>query len=371
VTRRDPAMDHQAPTGREVASERELPTERGVVAGRPDGGGGAATPSFEPPAGATPGLPSAPSAARIGPRTFRWGERTFVMGIINVTPDSFSGDGLLGAASAAGAGASVGGRQGARPSVDAAAGDGLVARAVTLARSMAEEGADLVDVGGESSRPGHAAVPAAEEASRVVPVVRAIRAALPDLPISIDTTKPSVAAAAIDAGANLVNDVWGVAQDDRLARVAAERRVPLIVMHNRAEARYVALLPEVLGDLARALERALAAGCRWDDLLIDPGFGFGKAPEHNLELLRELPRLHLLGRPVVLGTSRKSTLGKILDLPAEQRLEATLATTALAAAAGIDVVRVHDVRPNVRVARTVDAVARAALTVPDRGGPAR
>ena len=258
------------------------------------------------------------------------------MGIVNVTPDSFSGDGLI-----------------------SSGGDDLVGRAVELARQMAAEGADLVDVGGESSRPGHAAVTPAEEATRVVPVIAAIRSALPDLPISVDTTKPSVASAAIEAGASLVNDVWGVAEDDRLARVAAERGVPIILMHNRAEARYLALLPEVLGDLARALDRAMAAGCGWDDLLVDPGFGFGKAPEHNLELLRNLPSLGLLGRPVVLGTSRKSTLGKILDLPAEERLEATLATTALAAAAGIDVVRVHDVRPNVRVARTTDAVARS------------
>ncbi|HJW21019.1 MAG TPA: dihydropteroate synthase, partial [Candidatus Limnocylindrales bacterium] len=258
-----------------------------------------------------------------------------IVGVVNVTPDSFSGDGLL-------------------------AGPGDVgARAADLALRMAEEGADLVDVGGESSRPGHAEVAAAEEIARVVPVVTAIRRAAPDLPISIDTTKPSVASEAIDAGANLVNDVWGVAADGALARLAGERGVPLVVMHNRAEARYVAFLPEVMGDLARALDRALAAGCRWDDLLVDPGFGFGKAPEHNVELLRELPALRLLGRPVVLGTSRKSTLGKILDLPPEERLEATLATTALAAAAGIDVVRVHDVRPNVRAARTADAVFRS------------
>jgi dihydropteroate synthase len=268
------------------------------------------------------------------------------MGIVNVTPDSFSGDGLLD-----GSGRSD--RPGGRGGPEARA-----ARALELARRMVDEGADLIDVGGESSRPGHAAVSAAEEADRVVPVIAAIRAALPGLPISIDTTKPGVAAAAIDAGANLVNDVWGVAEDDALARVAAERGVPMVVMHNRAEARYTALLPEILGDLSRALDRALAAGCRWDGLLVDPGFGFGKTPDHNLELLRELGVLRLLGRPVVLGTSRKSTLGKVLDLPPEERLEATLATTALAAAAGTDVVRVHDVRPNVRVARMTDAVVR-------------
>jgi len=316
-------------------TDRAVPEERGVVAARTDAGGGASTPSFRRPAGTPSGIPERPVATRIGQRTFDWGTRTFVMGIVNVTPDSFSGDGLLAA-----------------PPGD------VVERAVALALAMAEAGADVLDVGGESSRPGHVAVPAADEIARAVPVVAAIRATLPDIPISIDTTKPQVAAAAIEAGANLVNDVWGVADDDALARLAAERRVPLVVMHNRAEPRYVALMPEVLGDLSRALDRALAAGCRWDDLLVDPGFGFGKAPEHNLELLRELPSLRLLGRPVVLGTSRKSTLGKILDLPASERLEATLATTALAAAAGVDVVRVHDVRENVRVARTVDAVSR-------------
>jgi dihydropteroate synthase len=339
VTEPNLRSDHDLPT------ERDLPPERGVVESRSDIGGGAATPSFRRPDGAPTGLAEAPGPTRIGPATFQWGVRTFVMGIVNVTPDSFSGDGLLAEASSL-----------AR---NGEAGIPAVARAVALARGMVEEGADLVDVGGESSRPGHAIVSAEDEAARVVPVVAAIRAALPELPISIDTTKASVAEAAIDAGANLVNDVWGVADDDRLARLAAERRVPLVVMHNRAEARYVALLPEILGDLARALDRALSAGCRWDDLLVDPGFGFGKAPEHNLELLRELPSLRLLGRPVVLGTSRKSTLGKVLDLPPGERLEATLATTALAAAAGIDVVRVHDVRPNVRAARTADAVHRA------------
>jgi dihydropteroate synthase len=314
-------------------ADRRLPSARGVVAARPGAGGGAATPSFALPPDAANGLPGSLGEMPIGGRSFRWGERTHVMGIVNVTPDSFSGDGLL-------AGAAPEGH--------------VAARAVELARAMAGDGADIVDVGGESSRPGHAAVHAADEIARVVPAIAAIRAALPDLPISIDTTKPG----ALDAGANLVNDVWGVADDDRLARLAAERGVPLVVMHNRAEARYTALLPEVLGDLARALDRAMAAGCRWDQLLVDPGFGFGKTADHNLALLRDLASLHSLGRPVVLGTSRKSTLGKVLDLPPEERLEATIATTALAAAAGVDVVRVHDVRPNVRAARMVDAVVR-------------
>jgi dihydropteroate synthase len=189
-------------------------------------------------------------------------------------------------------------------------------------------------------------------------VIRALREALPDVPLWIDTTKPSVAAAALDAGAHLVNDVWGVAEDDGIARVAAERGVPLVLMHNRAEARYAALMAEIVADLQRAVERAVRAGVPWERLIVDPGFGFGKAPPHNLALLRELAALRLLGRPVLLGTSRKSTLGRVLDLPPDERVEATVATTVLGIAAGVDLVRVHDVRPNVRAARMADAVVR-------------
>ncbi len=191
-----------------------------------------------------------------------------------------------------------------------------------------------------------------------MPVIRALREALPDVPLSIDTTKPSVAAAALDAGAHLLNDVWGVAEDDGIARLAAERGVPLVLMHNRAEARYTALMAEIVADLQRALERAVQAGVPRERLIVDPGFGFGKAPPHNLALLRELAALRLLGRPVLLGTSRKSTLGKVLDLPPDEREEATVATTVLGIAAGVDLVRVHDVRSNVRAARMADAVVR-------------
>ena len=277
---------------------------------------------------------------RIGPRNFRWGERTFVMGILNVTPDSFSGDGLLARSS------------------DDGTGRAGVAAAVAQARAMADEGADLLDIGGESTRPGHATVEADEEARRVVPVVGAVRAALPDMPLTVDTTKPAVAAAALDAGADAINDVWGVAADDALARLAGDRGVPIVLMHNRAEPRYTNLLPEIVADLQRALERALSAGVAWANVLIDPGFGFGKTAEQNLALLHDLGSLRLVGRPIVLGTSRKSTLGKMLDLPAEERVEATLATTALGVAAGVDIVRVHDVRANVRAARIADAIVR-------------
>jgi dihydropteroate synthase len=279
-----------------------------------------------------------PGTTRIGPATFRWGERTFVMGILNVTPDSFSGDGLLAAAGT-----------GAADPVEAA---------VAIGRRMVDEGADILDVGGESTRPGHAPVDVDEERRRVVPVVAALRAALPDTPLSIDTTKPAVAEAALAAGADLVNDVWGVGEDAALVRLAAEQGVPLVVMHNRAEPVYTSFLAELVADLQRAIDRALRLGVGWDDLIVDPGFGFGKTPDHNLELLRELGVLELLGRPVLLGTSRKSTLGRVLDLPAGERLEATLATTALGVAGGTDIVRVHDVRANVRVARMSDAIVR-------------
>jgi dihydropteroate synthase len=281
------------------------------------------------------GTPGVPQPTAIGPRTFAWGTRTFVMGILNVTPDSFSGDGLL------------------------AAGGDVPAAALALARRMVDEGADLLDVGGESSRPGHTAIATADELARVVPVIRALRAALPEVPLSVDTTKPAVAEAALAAGADLLNDVWGIATDAALARVAADHGVPLVVMHNRAEARYTALVAEIVADLQRAVERAVAAGVPWEQIIVDPGFGFGKAPSHNLALLRELRALRALGRPVLLGASRKSTLGKVLDLPPGERLEATLATTVLGIAAGVDVVRVHDVLPNVRASRMADAVVRS------------
>jgi dihydropteroate synthase len=289
-----------------------------------------------------------PEPTEIGGRRFVWGSRTFVMGIVNVTPDSFSGDGLL----AADGGSRRDGRAGARP-----AGD-VVARAVETARRMVAEGADILDVGGESTRPGHEAVDATEEASRVIPVVAAIHAALPEMPISIDTTKPSVARAALAAGAALLNDVWGVAPDDALARLAAERAVPIVLMHNRREPRYHDLIGEVLADLRAAIERAVAAGVPVGSIIVDPGFGFGKGPSQNLAMLAGLDRFRSLGRPVLLGTSRKSTLGRVLDLPVEERLEATVATTALAVRAAVDIVRVHDVLANVRAARMADAVVR-------------
>jgi dihydropteroate synthase len=306
----------------------------------------------EPTPASDPTPWSRPAPTRIGRSVFRWGARTFVMGIVNVTPDSFSGDGML-----------------ADPP-DAADRSDPVERAVEQGRRMVDDGADLLDVGGESTRPGHQPVSAAEERNRVVPVIRALRAALPEIPLSVDTTKPEVAEAALSAGADLINDVWGVGRDDALPRLAAAHGVPVVVMHNRTEPRYERLLPEVLADLGAALDRAVRLGVAWDDLVVDPGFGFGKTPEQNLELLRELGTLRTLGRPILIGTSRKSTLGRVLDLGPQDRLEATLATTALAIGAGVDIVRVHDVRANVRAARMADAIIRGTWrTEAAEGGP--
>ena len=279
------------------------------------------------------GRPGAWGTTRIGPRTFAWGRRTYLMGVLNATPDSFSGDGLLAAADP-------------------------VAAAVVQARRMVADGADLLDVGGASSRPGHEPVEPPEEMARVVPIIRAIVADLPAVPISIDTTSPEVAAAALDAGAHLLNDVWGVADDPAMVRLAAARGVPIVLMHNRVRPDYRDVVAEVVADLGAAVARALDAGVASDALIVDPGFGFGKTPEHNLALLANLDVLRTLVRPVLLGTSRKSTLGRLLDVSADQRVEATVATTVLGVMAGVDVVRVHDVRENARAARVADAVVR-------------
>lgn len=265
-----------------------------------------------------------------GPTEFRWGSRTYVMGIINVTPDSFSGDGL--------------------------AGD--VEAALRQARRFVEEGADILDVGGESTRPGATPVGLEEELRRVIPVIERLAAELA-VPISVDTYKPEVARRAVQAGARMINDVWGVRPETSMAELAAELAVPLIIMHNKTEPRYEDFMAEVIASLRTALERAQAVGVPWEQLIIDPGFGFGKLPEHNLELLRRLDEFRALGRPILIGTSRKSTIGRVLGgLPVEERLEGTAATVAIAIAHGADMVRVHDVKAMVRVARMSDAIVR-------------
>jgi len=275
---------------------------------------------------------SVPNPITIRGREFRWGGRTYVMGVVNVTPDSFSGDGL-----------------------------GLdVEAAVAQGRRFEEEGADILDVGGESTRPDFAPISVEEELRRVVPVVRRL-AAETALPVSIDSYKPEVAEAAIAAGAHLLNDVWGFRHQgdgERLARLAAQSGLPAVVMHNQRGRQFRDVIGDLLAGLRESLRIAREAGVPEERLIIDPGFGFGWDEAHNLEMLRRLAELRLLGRPILIGTSRKSTIGKVLDLPVEERLEGTAATVAIAIANGADIVRVHDVKAMVRVARMTDAIVR-------------
>ena len=276
---------------------------------------------------------------RIGNRQFDWGSRTYVMGVLNVTPDSFSGDGVL------------------------ASGDGAgwVERCADQALDMEAAGADIIDVGGESTRPpsrykGAKPVDESEELRRVMPVLGALRSKL-SVPISIDTRKSGVARAAVDAGAALINDV-SMLDDPNMARTAAELQVPLAIGHIRSKAQYEDATSEVIADLQAAVELALVAGVSRDNLLVDPGIGFGKRAPHSLDVMHRLSEFRSLELPVVIGTSRKSFIGEVLDLPVEERLEGTAATVALSVAYGADMVRVHDVPEMVRVVRMADAVVR-------------
>ncbi|HEY6377782.1 MAG TPA: dihydropteroate synthase [Candidatus Dormibacteraeota bacterium] len=282
-----------------------------------------------------------------GPHRLPSGSRTLVMGVVNVTPDSFSGDGV---------------------------GEDLEA-AVARGMAMAGAGADIIDVGGESTRPHSTPVPEAEELDRVIPVIRAL-VAQQALPVSVDTRKATVAAAAVAAGATVVNDVWGLRADPAMAEVCAAHEVGVVVMHNQRGTEYVDLMEAV----AQALRESLAVAERWgidsERIAIDPGFGFGKTPAHNLELVRRLGELRGLGRPILVGPSRKSTIGLVLagggpPAPVPERLEGTLALNVLAVAAGADLLRVHDVPETVRALRLADAVARGTppqlLTTPAPG----
>ena len=267
-------------------------------------------------------------------RAFRWGSRTYVMGVLNVTPDSFSGDGL-------------------GSDTDAA---------VEQALRFQADGADIIDIGGESTRPasiytGAGPITADEELRRVIPVIEALAGAL-HIPISIDTYKAEIAREALRAGAAMVNDVWGFRRDPDMAQVAADSDAPVVLMHNQAHTRYDDLVPDVIGELRRMIDAAISAGVRRENIIIDPGMGFGKTAEHNLEILRRLDEFRALDAPILVGMSRKSTIGYVLDLPVEERLEGTAATVALSVAFGADIVRVHDVREMARVARMSDAVVR-------------
>ncbi len=258
-----------------------------------------------------------------------WGRRTYVMGIVNVSPDSFSGDGL---------------------------GEDIPA-IVDQALRMEAEGADFLDVGAESTRPGHAPITMDEELRRLMPALEALTPKV-TVPISVDTFKSVVARQALAAGATIINDQWGLQADPEIAPLAAETGAGLILMHNRHHRRYKQLTPDVIAELAQSTNTAIRAGVPEGNIILDPGFGFGKTPEHNLEVLRRLNEFKQAGYPLLVGSSRKSTIGFVLDLPVEQRMEGTAATVALSIAGGADVVRVHDVREMVRVCRMSDAIVR-------------
>ena len=259
-----------------------------------------------------------------------WGRRTYVMGVINVTPDSFSGDGI----------------------------GGDVQAAVEQALRFEAEGADFIDIGAESTRPGHTAVSEAEELARLLPSLEAVATGV-DIPISVDTWKSGVARAAMDAGASIINDVWGLKADPAVASLAAETGAGLVLMHNQQGHEYSDLLEDILRSLRESVATALDAGVTRYNIVVDPGIGFGKTADHNIEVLQELSRFRELGLPLLVGTSRKSTIGRLLGgLPPEERVEGTAATVALAIAGGADIVRVHDVREMKRVCQVSDAIVR-------------
>jgi dihydropteroate synthase len=286
-----------------------------------------------------------------GDYQFHWGQRTYIMGIINVTPDSFSADGLLQHHS-----------------------DPITA-ALARAQQAADEGADILDIGGESTRPGAEPVSIEEETRRVVPAIQAIRQQI-DLPISIDSYHTPVIAAALDAGAHIINDIWGLRTPNggwnhSLAQLAAEREVPIMLMHNRnaiavktqlgghfQAGNYRNLVGDIIRELNESIEFALNHGIAQHNIIIDPGLGFGKSPDQNLELFRRIPEFTSMGYPLLIAASRKSFIGQTLQLPPQERDEATVASTSLAIQAGADLVRVHNVKMNVRAARFVDALYR-------------
>lgn len=266
---------------------------------------------------------------KIGRREFDTEHHTYIMGILNVTPDSFSDGGKYN-------------------QLDAA---------LKHAEELVEDGADILDVGGESTRPGHEQISDQEEIERVAPVIEKLTARF-DLPISIDTYKSQVASAALDAGAVLVNDIWGLKYDEKMAGIIAESGAACCLMHNREKAEYVNFLPDVLMDLQKSVNIARKAGIAKDKIILDPGVGFGKTYEMNLEIIKQLSRLRFLEYPILLGTSRKSVIGLTLDLPADQREEGTLVTTVMGILSGCAFVRVHDVKANKRAIQMTEAIMR-------------
>ena len=268
---------------------------------------------------------------RIGNREFDVKNKTYIMGILNVTPDSFSDGGSF-------------------YDVDSA---------VRHAGEMIEKGAHILDIGGESTRPGHTQISEEEEIARIVPIIKAIKATY-DIPVSVDTYKSKVAEAAILAGADLINDIWGLKYDGTMAEVIARHGVQCCLMHNRKVADYQNFMTDVCSDLKESVDIAKQAGIAEDKIILDPGVGFAKTYEQNLEVIVRMGELKDLGYPVLLGTSRKSVIGLTLDLPVEERVEGTLVTTVMAVEQGISFVRVHDVQENARAIRMSEAIKMCA-----------
>jgi dihydropteroate synthase len=264
---------------------------------------------------------------KCGPYTLDYQKKTYIMGILNVTPDSFSDGGNFN-------------------QVDAA---------LRHAEQMVKDGADIIDIGGESTRPGYVRISDEEEIERVVPVIEAISKNL-DVTMSIDTYKSEVARAAIKAGAHIINDIWGAKADPNMAHVAADLQVPIILMHNREGKAYEVFMRDALHDLYESIAIVKKAGVKDENILLDPGIGFAKSVEQNLEMMRNLHTLVALGYPVLLATSRKSTIGHVLDLPPSERVEGTIATNCFGIQQGCQLVRVHDVKEMARAAKMMDAL---------------
>ena len=277
---------------------------------------------------------------KCGNTEFRWGERTYVMGIINLSPDSFSGDGITDPKAA-----------------------------LAQAHRLVSEGADILDIGGESTRPGSSPISVDEEVGRVVPVIERLSSEI-SIPLSVDSYKSEVAQKALKAGATIINDQWGLKRDLKLAELAAERGVPLILMSNQRDkggydsgiqndaTYYDDLVTEVTSTLENSIQQALKLGVTRENIIVDPGIGFGKSWRQELEIIRRLDELRGLGRPILIGPSRKSFIGMVLDLPAGERMEGTAAAIAIGISKGADIVRVHDVQQMVRVCRLSDAIVR-------------
>ena len=266
----------------------------------------------------------------IGNKEFKIGERTYIMGILNFTPDSFSDGGIFN-------------------NIDVA---------INHVKKMIDDGADIIDVGGESTRPGYTLISVEEEISRIIPIIKAIKENF-DIPISIDTYKAKVAEKALEAGADLINDIWGFKKEKDMAKVAAKYNVPCCLMHNRDNEDYKNLIEDILDDLRESIKIAKEAGVKDENIILDPGIGFAKSYEQNLETMNNLERVKELGYPILLGTSRKRMIGLTLDLPVEERVEGTVATTVVGIMKdACDFVRVHDVLENSRAAKMTDAIVR-------------